>query len=341
MGVCARPAYSCRCETRPIDEAFDNALEASSMILCGRVINKEIRKVDQGRLRAHTVLVQASWKGTVPDTLLVWSPVDEGKCGVDLPTDVDMLLFTHEDSGKQHTGQCSLKTPMPIAFFERYRLGEPRRRTAAFYYKVLSLGDLFEVATARDERVRLRAAKSLGALTADRDVIVPRLISMLKSQSPNSYQSAVYALASMRNAPPQVEDALDDALHSGSEERRLEAYSTIYQASDGCPFFPYALKGLADKSDEIRSFSAKRLRNIGTCLSDDQKRALLKAIESAMEDAGATTKCDLIKGLEECGCIASDWIPKLEKMKAQAKDKGNWVGYCAGQAAAKLRKACQ
>jgi len=340
LGI-SRPAHSCTCAEKPMDEAFDDALETSSMILCGRVIKKETHELEQEKWRVHTVLVQASWKGDVPDTVRVWSHHQSAACGADLQTDVDMLLFTEEQSGRQYVSSCSLKSPMVLAFFPRYRLGDPTQRQSAYHYKTIDLNDLFAVATAREERIRLLAAETLAAITDERDVIVPRLAAMLKSTSSNTHQSAVYALATMRNPPPEVADALDDALHNKSEARRLDAYTTLQHTLEGCRFLPYALKGLDDKADRIRATAARSLKGMGPCLSDAQKKSLKKAIDKAMDDSGDTTRCYLIKGLEECGCIAADWIPKLEKMKAQKKDKDNWVGYCAGQTAEVLKKACQ
>lgn len=126
---------------------------------------------------------------------------------------------------------------------------------------------LLEMLKAKDARVRLNAARTLGKIKADAVGAVPDLITMaLKDEDPKAREHAAEALGDIGPAASEGVPALIEVVMKDKVARvRRDAARSLGQIGPpaALPAVP-ALKGLLkDEDKEVREFAAKALRLLG------------------------------------------------------------------------------
>ena len=129
-------ALACTCG----DVSLEDELSGTDLVFSGKVI-RHVAAHGLGGVAGWMTLPARCWKGSVSDTLMVYSQPREGACGYPFVVGKDYLIFAHLDGGgEQSIGRywpdgtilpaaavtlCSRTQPMKYAKNVLKQLGKP------------------------------------------------------------------------------------------------------------------------------------------------------------------------------------------------------------------------
>ena len=131
----ARSSSMCSCLIRPMSDSARGIAElrTADIVFVGRVTSVVDTTQAGGvvHFRRATFAVQLGWKGTVGNSITVFTPTGGGACGFEFAVGKQYLVFAMaEANGVIHTRGCSATQPLATARGYLVGLREPRIRYA-------------------------------------------------------------------------------------------------------------------------------------------------------------------------------------------------------------------
>jgi hypothetical protein len=122
MGVGARRSHACDCATPGSPTA---SAEAAVAVFEGKATLTSNRASDGvfGGLVEYRVDVLRRWKGDIPATVSIWTPVNSAACGVELEQGVPYVIYASAREGRLSVMLCSRTAPTSLRADDVTELG--------------------------------------------------------------------------------------------------------------------------------------------------------------------------------------------------------------------------
>ncbi len=127
-------ACSCVFDRGTIESQVASAVKDADAVFAGLVVRIDTVEVQgsggnpmrTGWFRRATLVVRHEWKGSVPDTLVVWTPAHGASCGYPFRADTETLVFaTRRDESSVFTYSCTLTQSYDVTSEYVRALGRP------------------------------------------------------------------------------------------------------------------------------------------------------------------------------------------------------------------------
>lgn len=275
VGLCC----SCLTPGTPITE-----LEKADVVIAGRVIDSEAPdarpSVNRGRAEMivsgcdmvrWSVVVTAVWKGTVADTVLVYSPRYGASCGFRFKVNEDYLIYGYIQGNLNlfegcewppgtvapwiGVSICSRSGPLNQALYDRHVLPDPMSMEEEVGPIRVTLDDIFDLLSDPDEDVASAAATTL-ALEVDDEQVVPKLTVLARDEGFGGRSMAVHALGIMGERSVTALENVRFLLRDDDSSVRSEALWAFSRMSgDRVEVGLAVANGLGDRAREPRSLA--------------------------------------------------------------------------------------